>query len=116
VLIEFLKDIRVVKPLFCALRVTGIYLTDVSVSLLRFRSPLDSIKCIVYLAVRVSSPHLLDQLPERNRIVFQDIFCSRLSNTPVVRLRLVLDLSDERSGISTEAAKSGRGGEAGWGV
>ena len=40
----------------------------------------------------------------------------RLSNAPVVRLGLVLNLSDERSGISTEAAESGRGGEAGWGV
>jgi hypothetical protein len=40
----------------------------------------------------------------------------RLSNAPVVRLRLVLNLSDERSGISTEAAESGRGGEAGCGV
>jgi hypothetical protein len=40
----------------------------------------------------------------------------RLSNAPVVRLRLVLNLSDERSGISTEAAESGRGGEAGCGA
>jgi hypothetical protein len=40
----------------------------------------------------------------------------RLSNAPVVRLRLVLNLSDERSGISSEASESGRGGEAGWGV
>jgi hypothetical protein len=32
---------------------------------------------------------------------------SRLSNAPVVRLRLVVDLSDERSGNSTEAAESG---------
>jgi hypothetical protein len=31
----------------------------------------------------------------------------RLSNAPVVRLRLVLHLSDERSGISTEAAEPG---------
>jgi Caspase domain len=31
----------------------------------------------------------------------------RLSNAPFVRLRLVVDLSDERSGISTEAAESG---------
>ena len=31
----------------------------------------------------------------------------RLSNAPVVRLCLVLNLSDERSGISTEAAESG---------
>jgi hypothetical protein len=42
--------------------------------------------------------------------------CIRLSNAPVVRLRLVLNLSDERSGISTEAAESGRGGEAGCGA
>ena len=40
----------------------------------------------------------------------------RLSNAPVVRLCLVLNLSDERSGISTEATESGRGGEAGCGV
>jgi hypothetical protein len=40
----------------------------------------------------------------------------RLSNAPVLRLCLVLHLSDERSGISTEAAESGRGGEAGCGV
>ncbi|MFY9938560.1 MAG: hypothetical protein WAK33_16895 [Silvibacterium sp.] len=31
----------------------------------------------------------------------------RLRNAPVVRLRLVLHLSYERSGISTEAAESG---------
>jgi hypothetical protein len=41
---------------------------------------------------------------------------SRLSNAPVVWLRLVLDLSYERSGLGTEAAESGRGGEAGCGV
>ena len=35
------------------------------------------------------------------------IECIRLSNAPVVRLRLVLNLSDERSEISTEAAESG---------
>jgi hypothetical protein len=40
----------------------------------------------------------------------------RLSNAPVVWFRLVLNLSDERTGISTEAAESGRGGEAGCGV
>jgi hypothetical protein len=40
----------------------------------------------------------------------------RLSNAPVVWLRLVLNLSDERTGISTEAAESGRSGEAGCGV
>jgi hypothetical protein len=41
------------------------------------------------------------------------MFRIRLSNASVVRLRSVLNLSDERSGISTEAAESGRGGEAG---
>jgi hypothetical protein len=41
---------------------------------------------------------------------------ARLSNAPVFRLRLVVDLSYERSGIGTEAAGSGRGGEAGCGV
>ena len=40
----------------------------------------------------------------------------RLSNAPVVPLGLVVDLSYERSGIITEAAESGRGGEAGCGV
>jgi uncharacterized protein YbjT (DUF2867 family) len=43
-------------------------------------------------------------------------FGIRLSNAPVVRLHLVLNLVDERSGISTEAAESGRGGEAGCGA
>jgi hypothetical protein len=46
----------------------------------------------------------------------KSVLSIRLSNAPVVRLGLVLNLSDERSGISTEAAESGRGGEAGWGV
>jgi hypothetical protein len=40
----------------------------------------------------------------------------RLSNAPVVRLGLVLSLSDERSVISTKASESGRGGEAGCGA
>jgi hypothetical protein len=40
----------------------------------------------------------------------------RLSNAPVVRLHLVLNWVDERSGISTEASESGRGGEAGCGA
>jgi hypothetical protein len=41
---------------------------------------------------------------------------ARLSNAPVFRLCLVVDLSYERSGIGTEAAGSGGGGEAGCGV
>jgi len=40
----------------------------------------------------------------------------RVSNAPVVPLGLVVDLSYERSGISSEAAESGRGGETGCGV
>jgi putative transposase len=45
-----------------------------------------------------------------------DVKSIRLSNAPVVRLRLVVDLSDERSGLDAEAAESSRGGEAGCGV
>jgi integrase len=41
---------------------------------------------------------------------------ARLSNAPVFRLRLVVDLSYERSRIGREAAGSGGGGEAGCGV
>ena len=44
------------------------------------------------------------------------LFRIRLSNAPVVRLHLVLNWVDERSGISTEASESGRGGEAGCGA
>jgi sugar phosphate permease len=44
------------------------------------------------------------------------MLCIRLSNAPFVQLRSVLNLSDERSRNSTEAAESGRSGEAGWGV
>jgi hypothetical protein len=40
----------------------------------------------------------------------------RVSNAPVVPPGLVVDLSYERSGISSEAAESGRGGETGCGI
>jgi hypothetical protein len=63
-------------------------------------------------AVRIAMRLINDTAPPSKA----QVDCIRLSNAPVVRLRLVLNLSDERSGISTEAAESGGGGEAGCGV
>ena len=49
-------------------------------------------------------------------VVLPLLECIRVSNAPVMPLGFVVDLSHERSGIISEAAESGRGGEAGCGV
>jgi signal transduction histidine kinase len=67
----------------------------------------------VHLVVADNGHGIPDEVMDN---IFKPFFSIRLSNAPVVRLRLVLNLSDERSGISSEASESGRGGEAGWGV
>jgi hypothetical protein len=79
-------------------------LDDADVEAIRDKNVVDA------FPARTVRPGPVNQNNILNAMIFVRV---RVSNAPVVPLGFVVDLSDERSGISAEAAESGRGGETG---